>query len=301
MKPPISYYGGKQKIARKIIKLIPKHTVYVEPFAGGAAILFMKPDYRTNNQADYREVINDKDELLINFYRVLQDNPEPLINKLQLTLYSRAEHNKAKTILKNSNDYSALEKAWAYYVQIFQSFSTILFGVWRISTIEQNIANTWNNKVEGLGNYIKRMKGIHVESIDAIECIKKWDSPQTLFYCDPPYMNANQGYILKYSLEQQQELIDTLNNIQGSFLLSGYDDENIIISDNWERFSFEAFCSASGQGIRRSDKTKKATKEEIGNRKRIEVVWRKISNITPRPEILKIYEKTKHLFNPLER
>ena len=61
MKPPISYYGGKQRMASKIIPLIPPHTVYVEPFAGGAAILFNKPWPSVTNRDHYREIINDTD------------------------------------------------------------------------------------------------------------------------------------------------------------------------------------------------------------------------------------------------
>ena len=70
-KPATSYYGGKQRMAHNVIPLLPKHTVYVEPFCGGATIMFKKPWPAVSNRDHYREVINDHDERLINFYRAL--------------------------------------------------------------------------------------------------------------------------------------------------------------------------------------------------------------------------------------
>lgn len=104
-KPPISYYGGKQKLAAKLVPLILKHTVYVDPFAGGAALMFAKPWPMVTNTALYREVINDIDQNLVNFYRVLRDKemgPE-LIRRLELTPYSCAEHRMAKDILAGTS------------------------------------------------------------------------------------------------------------------------------------------------------------------------------------------------------
>ncbi|NCA17855.1 MAG: DNA adenine methylase, partial [Betaproteobacteria bacterium] len=128
VKPPISYYGGKQKQAHNIVPLIPKHTVYVEPFAGGAAVFFAKPWPNSQTNNDYREVLNDKDERLINFYRVLQtpEKREALIERLNLTLYSEAEHAKAKDLASGDE----VQRAWAYFVNISMSFSAKLHGGW---------------------------------------------------------------------------------------------------------------------------------------------------------------------------
>ncbi|MEJ5328486.1 MAG: DNA adenine methylase, partial [Candidatus Bathyarchaeia archaeon] len=70
MKPPFSYYGGKQKFSSKIIPLIPKHTVYAEPFCGSAAVFFKKPFPSVKDRGNYREAINDTNEWLVNFFRV---------------------------------------------------------------------------------------------------------------------------------------------------------------------------------------------------------------------------------------
>src|SRR5215510_4462969 len=86
MKGPLSYVGGKNRIAGQIISLIPKHKTYVEAFAGGAQVFFRK------KPSDV-EVINDLDGELVNFYRVCQSHHEELLRCLRYTLLSRKLHN----------------------------------------------------------------------------------------------------------------------------------------------------------------------------------------------------------------
>ena len=88
MKPPISYYGGKQNLADKIISIIPPHNLYCEPFVGGAAVFFNKPQSNV-------EVINDTNKELVNFYRVIQNDFVSLEKEIRITLHSRDLHRKA--------------------------------------------------------------------------------------------------------------------------------------------------------------------------------------------------------------
>src|SRR4051794_15717834 len=71
LKPPIPYFGGKARIAPWIVSLMPPHRVYVEPFAGSAAVLFAKA------RATH-EILNDVDGEVVNFFRVLRERPEDL-------------------------------------------------------------------------------------------------------------------------------------------------------------------------------------------------------------------------------
>lgn len=146
MKPLISYYGGKQRIASKILPHFPKHTVYVEPFAGGAALLFAKPKPIVSNSSYYKEVLNDKNDLLIKLHRVAIEKREELELKIQATLYSQSDHRKAKEITKNPTDYDDVTKAWAFYVNINQSFSKTLGARWSIGVCSENCSATWHNK-----------------------------------------------------------------------------------------------------------------------------------------------------------
>lgn len=284
MKPPISYYGGKQRMASKIVPLIPKHTVYVEPFAGGAAIFFAKPWPDVSQKHNYREYLNDKDERLINFYRVLQtpEKREALIERLSLTLYSEAEHTKAKDLEAGSD----IDRAWAYYVNIQQSFSSQLHRGWGRILFSENKQASWLNKVSRLPDYLERMASVGVTCQDALKVIEQLDSPQTFFYCDPPYPNTDQGHYEGYSIADFQALVNTLDKCQGSFLLSNYEQPEAKIPDDWERFEFDAVASSRGRvGY---DRSKKAD-ESRQNRKRTEVVWRRFNRVPVRPEIQALY------------
>lgn len=268
MKPLISYYGGKQRIASKILDYFPPHTVYVEPFAGGAALLFAKPKPVVSNNGHYREVLNDKNDLLINLYRVAIEQREKLELKIQATLYSQSEYRKAIEITKNPDNYDDLTKAWAFYVNINQSFANKLDARWGVRCISQNGAATWHNKKLQLLEVLDRIKDVHISCEDAIKCIERWDSPQTLFYCDPPYPDTEQGHYKGYVLDDFRLLCETLDNIQGSYVLSNYPQE-IEPQSAQQRVEIEAVMSAKGRT--RHDKSQDAVKLE--DNKRTEVLW----------------------------
>lgn len=284
MRPVISYYGGKQRQAKNIVPLIPKHTVYVEPFAGGAAIFFAKPWPNVLSNNHYCEYLNDKDERLINFYRVLQtpEKREALIERLSLTLYSEAEHAKAKDLESGSD----IDRAWAYYVNIQQSFSNNLNAGWGRSVFGQNQGAAWFNKISRLPEYLERMASVGITCQDALTVIEQLDSPQTFFYCDPPYPNTDAGHYKGYSIVDFQALVDVLDKCQGSFILSNYEQPEAKIPKDWERFEFETTNHSRGRvGY---DRSKKAD-ESHQNRKRTEVVWRRFNRVPVRDEIKRLY------------
>lgn len=226
MKPLTSYYGGKQRIATKILPYFPPHTVYVEPFAGGATLLFAKKHLAVTNNDHYREIINDTNQLLINMYRVAIEKPEQFKNKLDATLYSQADYVKANNIINNFEHYLDIDLAWAYFITLNQSFNNIANNGWSTTVYGRNHAATWNNKINSLSpEMLNRIKSVYVSCEDAIKCIKRWDSPQTLFYCDPPYPKAEQGHYKGYSIEDFRLLCNTLDNIKGSYVLSNYQQE----------------------------------------------------------------------------
>jgi len=274
MKPPFSYYGGKQRMSGKILPLIPKHTVYVEPYCGGATIFFAKPWPKVTNQDHYREVLNDCDHRIINFYRVLQDpvKSKELIRRLELTPYSREEHQRSKELLSSED---SVEAAWAWFVKINTSFSNDLHGGWRRSLFSRDLGQAYINQISRLPEYLDRMSGVYLECNDALKVIEDWDSPQTFFYCDPPYPNADQGHYSGYILKDFESLCDVLDNCQGSFLLSNYDQPNVNIPEQWERFEFDAYSSSA------------LDKQHRG--KRTEVVWRMDRSMNVKPEIKKLF------------
>ena len=260
MKPLISYYGGKQRIASKILPHFPRHTVYVEPFAGGAALLFAKPKPLVTNSGHYREVLNDTSDLLINLYRVAIKQRQELETEIMATLYSQSDYLRSEEIIKNPSKYDNLTKAWAFYVNINQSFSNQLNNGWSTGLYSRNHSESWRNKQLRLPEILNRIRDVYISCEDAIKCIERWDSPQTLFYCDPPYPETNQGHYSGYTLEDFKNLCDVLDNIKGSYVLSNY-PQSIEPKSAQKRVEIDAVTSAS-----------KATKKRKNN-KRIEVLW----------------------------
>src|ERR1700744_2874041 len=116
MKPPLTYYGGKQNIAPLIISLIPEHVLYAEPFTGGGAVFFHKPPSRS-------EVLNDTNGELMNFYRVTRNNFESLQKMIRDTLHSRNAFRQAEVIYHNPDLFDEVERAWAVWVICAQAFS----------------------------------------------------------------------------------------------------------------------------------------------------------------------------------
>ena len=288
MHAPISYYGGKQRMASKIVSLIPQHTVYVEPFCGGATILFAKPWPDVSCSDHYREVINDTDGRLINFFKQLRDAGEELARRIQLTIYSEQEYREASG--ENLNCEDLIEAARRYYVNIQQSFSHKLNGGWRRGVFGRNESATWANKVSVLPEYVDRMRSVAISNTDALKCIKQWDSPHTFFYCDPPYPGTKCGHYGGYSIEDFENLVEVLDCCQGSFLLSNYDQPGVHMPSEWERFEFSAVASSRGRvGYDRSKKCD----ESDQNRKRTEVVWRRFNRVPVRQEIQKLYDSGK--------
>ena len=136
----------------------------------------------------------------------------------------------------------------------------MLFTGWCFGVKSENVAATWENARARLMEQAARLEGVFVECDDALKIIERWDSPDTLFYCDPPYPGANQGHYKGYTHEDFAALVDKLKGIKGKFLLSNYPQEGI--PDEWNRIEFNATMSAAN-GRQRGGM----------NVKRVECVW----------------------------
>ncbi len=109
VKTPFSYYGGKQNMAAKILNLLPEHNLYCEPFCGGAAIFWAK-------QPSNVEVLNDTNQELINFYRVVQNDFVSIEKMIKISLHSRYLHRQAKVIYENPDMFNEVKRAWAVWL-----------------------------------------------------------------------------------------------------------------------------------------------------------------------------------------
>ncbi len=216
MKPPLTYYGGKQQLSKIILSLIPKHSLYCEPFFGGGAIYFCKAPSKL-------EVINDNNGELINFYKVLKTNFMSLQKEIVTTLHSRKEHEHATVIFHHSDLFTPIQRAWAVWVLSNQSFASKLNGSWGYDRVVNKSAKQLVGKRRSFTEELtQRMEATQIESADALEVIKSRDTASAFFYCDPPYFNAHKGHYKAYSEKDFQNLLEVISKIKGKFLLSSY-------------------------------------------------------------------------------
>lgn len=201
-----------------IMPLIPPHSIYVEPFFGGGAVFWAK-------EPGAVEIINDFNGMVVNFYEQLRCNFEELKRAVDATPYARQTHKRAMVIYDNPYIFKPLEKAWAFWVVTIQGFNNTI-GSWRSSQKTSKEVNMTENKKGLLSKeHSERLKCVQIECKDAIELLKKFDTVDTFFYVDPPYVDADQGHYGGYMQEHFNLLLDTLADIKGKFLLSSYPNE----------------------------------------------------------------------------
>lgn len=220
IKTPISYYGGKQNLLPELLPIIPDHYQYVEPFCGGAALFWAK-------KPSISEAINDFDGMLINFWRVIQNNFDELNEMIQATLHHELLHQKAKEILQNEMG-NPIEYAWAYWVQTQMSFSYRLFGGFRFASSPGGgeARNTHSKKLKFKEQYSERLKNVEIFNRDAIELISTKDHPDSFMYFDPPYAESNCGHY-ESGKNVYYALLDLLPSLKCKWLMSSYPSEQL--------------------------------------------------------------------------
>jgi DNA adenine methylase len=222
-----AWYGGKTGHLNWILPIINRtpHKNYVESFGGSAAILL-------NKNPSPIETYNDLFGDLVNFFRVLRTNGNELVEQLRLTLYSREEFADA---CKNKEGDSALERARKFYVrarQVRSGLATVASrGQWAYVMQDSRKGKAlkvsqWLTGIEGLPQICERLRNIQIENLDACEVIKRYDTPQTLHYVDPPYVRSTRtggiGYAHEIDDDKHVELLNLLKTLNGKVLLSGY-------------------------------------------------------------------------------
>lgn len=206
-------------MAPKIIPLLPPHQTYVEPFGGAASILLQKPISR-------QEVYNDLDGDIVNFFRVLRERPDELIRAIQLTPYAREEFDLVYTI-----EGDELERARRLYAKAWMAFGAATRRAksgWRIHADlkgwGKSITEMWN-KTDHLYAIAWRFKQVYIECQDALQVIRRWDTPTTLFYVDPPYEHSTRtgrnDYACEMTDQQHVELATLLHELEGMVVVSG--------------------------------------------------------------------------------
>lgn len=237
--PVLRYYGSKFRLAQWIISYFPEqHRHYVEPFGGAANVLLVK-------QPSAMETYNDLNQKIVNFFRVLREKPEELIEQLLLTPWARVEYEKC---LEEENE-SDIESARRLYYRLMMSYSgqynTCRGSFRRFNKGTKKLRPV--NLEENLKAASQRLYDVQIENRDAFKLIKETDSADTLFYLDPPYVFSTRTTSKAYSHEMcddaHREFAELLYNLQGFVVLSGYPSaiyEELFESKGWLRADREA-------------------------------------------------------------
>ena len=216
-RPIIPWMGGKRRLAKHLLPLFPDHSCYIELFAGGAALFFMR---ETPAKV---EVLNDINGDLTNLYRVLQHHYDEFMRQFAWILTSRQTF----TLLQSTPPETLTDiqrAARFYYLQhtafggktTGQSFGTATTArAWRIAGI-----------AEDLRAARRRLDGVYIENEPWDRCLKRYDRPHSFFYADPPYWQC-EGYGRAFGWEQYQLLAEMMGTCKGKIMLSINDHPDI--------------------------------------------------------------------------
>jgi len=220
------WYGGKFSHLEWLLPLLPPTRHYCEPFAGSAAVLLNRPPSPV-------ETYNDIDGDVANFFRVLRDNKDELLEAIGLTPFSREEFRIA--IEEPTDELTNVERARGFFVRARQVRTglaqTASVGRWAncLGTSRAGMSGAvsrWLGSVEGLAHVAERLLRVQIENDTAFRVIERYDSKETLFYCDPPYPPEIRGdtkaYGYEMNLEDHVELSEVLNARKGKVAVSGY-------------------------------------------------------------------------------
>jgi DNA adenine methylase len=220
------WYGGKFSHLDWLLPLLPNAQHYCEPFGGSAAVLL-------NRHPSAVETYNDLDGELVTFFRVLREQKESLIEAIGLTPFSREEFEIA--ISEPTQDLSDIERARRFFIRARQVRTGLAqkasSGRWAHCKLTSRAGmagavSRWLGSVEDLPGIVQRLLRVQMEHDSAIKVIQRYDSEETLFYCDPPYPHASRGdrqaYAYEMTDEQHRELSGVVHNIKGKVAISGY-------------------------------------------------------------------------------
>ena len=222
-RPVIRYPGGKFTIAPWIIQHFPAHSIYVEPYGGGASVLMAKPRSKA-------EIYNDINSDVVNIFRILRDpeQAKELQRLCDLTPYAFEEYREA---YEPTDD--PIEKARR---MIFRSFagigsdSAFRYNGYRSrfkdSKSKLTDAHSWATWPRSVPCFVDRLKAVCIENRPALDIFKMYDHLETLFYVDPPYLGSIRERNLYpnelHSDDDHSSLAGILSNLKGSVIISGY-------------------------------------------------------------------------------
>ncbi|KAA0242509.1 MAG: DNA adenine methylase [Candidatus Brocadia sp. AMX2] len=241
LRSPLARIGGKGLLAGWLSEKIPEHTLYCEPFCGAGHLLFSK----TPSQV---EVINDIDNHLVNFFKIIQEpgKCQMLTNLLDYMPYSRNLWQELRTQWKQCSipgDPVEASAQWFYLNRTCFSGDQKRGGFAVPSTTGRNPAQSFRTAIDTFDDIARRLRNVTIENLPYAECIKRYDSETTLFYCDPPYLNSEHYYGKdSFGQDDHRTLAGLLHGIKGKVMITHY--QNSLYDElyrGWHRHEYSSF------------------------------------------------------------
>jgi DNA adenine methylase len=205
MNSPLSYIGGKSRLSKTIIPLIPEHSMYCEVFAGAAWVFFRKEPSRY-------EVINDLDGGLVAFYRVLQNHLEEFLRQFKWLLSSHEWWGDWQRQFE-AGGLTDIQKAARYYYIQRHGFGGKVKGKNWGAPVNHSPRINLLRMEEELSAIHLRLARVTIENMDYETFIRRYDRAKSFYYLDPPYFKFDK-------LDDFKKLAGILKKISGKFILS---------------------------------------------------------------------------------
>lgn len=227
-----AWYGGKSSHLTWLLPLLPPTKHFVDVFGGSAAVLM-------NRDPSPIETYNDIDNGVVNFFRVVREQPDELARLLHLTPYSREERRQAFEAIRKDAPTTPIEKARQFFVLARQTRGEsqrrddAVLNSWKFTRdrVIRGMAgyqSQWETGIDGLAAVAARMRRVQIENYPWPRILELYDTPETLFYCDPPYLHDTReythtnSYTHEMSADDHRKLADALHRCKGLVALSGY-------------------------------------------------------------------------------
>jgi DNA adenine methylase len=241
------YPGGKTRLARWVIDLLPRHERYVEAFAGAAGVLLNKPRSRS-------EYLVERDAGQATLLRVVRDRVDEFAGRMARVRFSRDTFEDVKDQLRRGEWSDEMDLAGLMYVWRQLSWG----GAGRIYSARsrRDLPAWWSRRIASLAPINSRLLGVQIIEGDALEWLQLLDGPGTLAYCDPPYVWASRTDFRPYSRhemddEEHRRLLEVVEAMTGQVVLSGYPSPLYDRAlEGWRRATTVARCHAYTRGHR---------------------------------------------------
>jgi len=210
MTGPLPYVGGKNRLSSRTLDVLPAHTTYVEPFAGGAQVFFHKEPSKV-------EVLNDLNGDIVNFYRVLQWHHEELIRFLRYCVMSRKLFESFTAL--PTDHLTDIQRAGRFYYLQKNAFGGLVIN----QHYHYTVVHPPNYKLHRIPVVLQqaheRLSRVQIECLPYEQILERYDRKTTLFYLDPPYFDRKL-YRFNFADSDFVQLEERLRRVKGKFLLS---------------------------------------------------------------------------------